>query len=94
MSNYPDDIRSYDHHPQSPFYDDGGYEDAVSDAFQDALTGDNTDLYFDMFNTMESEEVILLLRDVHAGGCPKKLLSRLDKMLEEIVKETIYDNLR
>ena len=26
MSNYPDDIRQYDHDSRSPFYDDGGHE--------------------------------------------------------------------
>lgn len=26
MSNYPDDIRSYDNDPRSPFCDDGDYE--------------------------------------------------------------------
>jgi len=30
MSNYPDDIRDFDHDPRSPFYDDGGFEDACS----------------------------------------------------------------
>jgi len=30
--NYPDDIRSYDHDPRSPFYAGQGLEDAVEDA--------------------------------------------------------------
>ena len=28
--NYPDDIREYDNHPGSPFYDDSGFEAAVA----------------------------------------------------------------
>lgn len=30
--NYPDDIRSYDHDPRSPFYSGQGLVDAVQDA--------------------------------------------------------------
>jgi len=29
--NYPDDIRDFDDHPGSPFYDDSGFEDAVDE---------------------------------------------------------------
>ena len=36
--NYPDDIRSYDHDPRSPFYDDGGLEDAEESLFEEIRT--------------------------------------------------------
>lgn len=35
MSNYPDDIRSYDDNPNSPFFDDGGFEDAVTAKYEE-----------------------------------------------------------
>ena len=31
MSNYSDDVRSFDHDSRSPFYDDGGREQAIED---------------------------------------------------------------
>ena len=31
MSNYSDDIRSFDHDSRSPFYDDGGRDQAIED---------------------------------------------------------------
>ena len=33
--NYPDDIREYDNHPGSPFYDDSGFEAAVAHKFEE-----------------------------------------------------------
>jgi len=31
MSNYSDDVRNFDHDSRSPFYDDGGREQAIED---------------------------------------------------------------
>jgi hypothetical protein len=33
--NYPDDIRDFDNHPGSPFYDDSGFESAVAHKFEE-----------------------------------------------------------
>jgi hypothetical protein len=33
--NYPDDIRDFDNHPGSPFYDDSGFESAVNHKFEE-----------------------------------------------------------
>ena len=33
--NYPDDIRDFDNHPGSPFYDDSGFEAAVAHKCQE-----------------------------------------------------------
>ena len=38
MSNYPDDIRYYDHDPRSPFYDDSA-EVAAETALENAAKG-------------------------------------------------------
>ena len=47
MSNYPDDIRQYDHDPRSPFYDDDGYElfteSRVEELLKDITELDNID---------------------------------------------------
>jgi len=40
MNNYPDDIRTFDHHPGSPFYDDGSeaqHEEDICAAVDDLL---------------------------------------------------------
>jgi len=37
MDNYPDDIRSFDDNPNSPFYDDGGFEDAVTAKYDEII---------------------------------------------------------
>ncbi len=33
--NYPDDIRQFDDHPGSPFYNDSGFESAVNHEFEE-----------------------------------------------------------
>ncbi len=33
--NYPDDIRQFDDHPGSPFFDDSGFESAVDEVFNE-----------------------------------------------------------
>jgi len=33
--NYPDNIRDFDHCPQSPFYDDGGKDQALEEMIND-----------------------------------------------------------
>ena len=36
--NYPDDIRQYDNDPRSPFFDDGGLEEAEEAMFEEIQT--------------------------------------------------------
>jgi len=46
MSNYPDNIRDFDHHPQSPFYEEDYCDECehpLSDCICNEETEDGTD---------------------------------------------------
>jgi hypothetical protein len=90
--NYPDDIENYSDDPRSPLYDDGGLEVAEHDLREDILSGDCTDKYSSMFDSADSDDVLVLLRDFHSNQSDKsikQLIAKLDSMLERLVKETI-----
>tara|TARA_R110000737_G_scaffold230803_1_gene244335 strand:+ start:92 stop:379 length:288 start_codon:yes stop_codon:yes gene_type:complete len=87
MSNYPDDIRQYDNDPMSPCYVDTD-EFAREERFEAALNGSDDETYNDMFNSMDADRVLTLLREFHSKQSTQTgnaLVAQLNDMLERHV---------
>lgn len=94
MDNYPSDINNYNDDPRSPLYDDGGREDAETDLAEEILTGDCTEAYMSMFDSMDSDVVVGLLRDFHntqSEASGKQLIAQLDEMLNTLIQSKLED---
>ena len=55
-----------------------------TERYNDALKGDDLDTYYNMFDSMDSDVVVGLLRSFHITGSKEagiKLITFLDKML-------------
>ena len=84
MSNYPDDIRSH----KCLGCNNIVPECTCDDEYEKLLHGDD-DTYFEIFNSMDSDEVVKLLRDLHRNPSEettKLLVAQLDLMLANYVK--------
>ena len=82
IDNYPDDIRNWDHHPNSPFYEEP--PETVESLTDKALHGDREEVYYDMFDLHDLTVLAKLLRDFHANqtaDAEDSLIEKLDSML-------------
>ena len=84
MSNYPDDIRQYDHDPRSPFYDDGGYELFIESRV-DELMEDITEL-----DNIDNDAIAEIIIDKWQEGSAKnkcELLNSLDTYFNNLAEK-------
>lgn len=62
-SNYPDNIRDFDHDPRSPFYDDGGLEEAHVAKMKE-IDGDEK-LVAEIIGELKADEYTKLTKSVN-----------------------------
>ena len=88
--NLPDDACTWSTtDPRSPFYDDTTEVAAYAKLYEEALTGDREDLYYEIFDSMDSDVVVGLLRDFHATQSTdsiNQLIVELDEMLDNRIR--------
>jgi hypothetical protein len=66
MSNYPDDINSYNNDPRSPQYQGEEYQELASQLGQQIIDGDGED-YEDMLNSVNLYDLFEQLQELHSG---------------------------
>lgn len=63
MSNYPDDVHQYDSNPNSPFFDDGGLEEAHIAKMEEVEGDDN--LVAKIISELPADEYTKLTKSVN-----------------------------
>lgn len=85
MDNYPDDIENHTcKNCRELTCSCVCGELAAEEKYKSALYGDDEEEYYELFNSMDSDEVVVLLRNLHQNTNEKNaklLVDRLDEML-------------
>ena len=85
MHNMPDDIGNYKCTGCKEIIPNCVCEDLHKDSlFAAALTGDEADVYIGMFNSIDFDDLVMILRDYHANSTEENsndLINKLDTML-------------
>ena len=93
MNNYPDNIRDFTCQYCKEITPNCTCEEEevdVSNLFSEALHGNDDETYYEMFNSADSDDVIMLIRTLHQNQGEKAcnaLIAKLDEMLEAHVKK-------
>ncbi len=92
--NYPDDIRQFDDHPGSPFYDDSGFESAVDEVFDELL--DDSVKVAEIVSEMTNAKYDELMKAVYESFSDDKLaLVMIDYLHDaepQLFQEALTDN--
>ncbi len=92
--NYPDDIRQFDDHPGSPFYDDSGFESAVDEVFDELL--DDSVKVAEIVSEMTNAKYDELMKAVYESFSNDKLaLVMIDYLHDaepQLFQEALTDN--
>ncbi len=92
--NYPDDIRQFDDHPGSPFYDDSGFESAVDEVFEELL--DDSVKVAEIVSEMTNAKYDELMKAVYESFSDDKLaLVMIDYLHDaepQLFQEALTDN--
>ncbi len=92
--NYPDDIRQFDDHPGSPFYDDSGFESAVDEVFDELL--DDSVKVAEIVSEMTNAKYDELMKAVYESFSDNQLaLNMIDSLHDaepQLFQEALTDN--
>jgi len=92
--NYPDDIREYDNHPGSPFYDDSGFESAVDEVFDELL--DDSVKVAEIVSEMTNAKYDQLIKAVYESFSDNQLaLNMIDSLHDaepQLFQEALTEN--
>ncbi len=92
--NYPDDIRQFDDHPGSPFYDDSGFESAVDEVFDELI--DDSVKVAEIISEMTNAKYDELMKAVYEPFSDDKLaLVMIDYLHDaepQLFQEALTDN--
>ncbi len=92
--NYPDDIRQFDDHPGSPFYDDSGFESAVDEVFDELL--DDSVKVAEIVSEMTNAKYDELIKAVYESFSDNQLaLNMIDSLHDaepQLFQEALTDN--
>ncbi len=92
--NYPDDIRQFDDHPGSPFYDDSGFESAVDEVFEELL--DDSVKVAEIISEMTNAKYDELMKAVYESFSDNQLaLNMIDSLHDaepQLFQEALTDN--
>ncbi len=92
--NYPDDIRQFDDHPGSPFYDDSGFESAVDEVFDELL--DDSVKVAEIVSEMTNAKYDELMKAVYESFSNNQLaLNMIDSLHDaepQLFQEALTDN--
>ncbi len=92
--NYPDDIRQFDDHPGSPFYDDSGFESAVDEVFDELL--DDSVKVAEIVSEMTNAKYDELIKAVYESFSDNELaLNMIDSLHDaepQLFQEALTDN--
>jgi hypothetical protein len=98
MHNMPDDIGNYTCPHCKEITPCCICDDLDEEAFcklhDDILSGDREDLYYEMFDSMDSDVVLGLLRALQSHNTPENvnnLVGQLDGMLSNLIKKELEE---